>query len=107
MPYVANARMYSVNPASSLAWKELLLWLARQADVDLRVIDHAFPLPLAELWSRPDLACAFMCRFPFALATRRPPPIAAPVPFGGPVPRRPVYATRLVVREDSKFRSLE
>jgi ABC-type phosphate/phosphonate transport system substrate-binding protein len=107
MPYVANARMYSVNPASSLAWKELFLWLARQADVDLRVINHAFPLPLAELWSRPDLACAFMCGFPFALATRRPRPVAAPIPLGAPVRGRPIYATRLVVREDSKFRSLE
>ena len=107
MPYVANARMYSVNPASRLAWKELFVWLGRQADVDLRVIDHGFPLPLAELWSRPDLACAFMCGFPFALATRRPRPIAAPVPFGAPVRGRPVYHTRLVVREDSKFRSLQ
>src|SRR5258708_14861127 len=107
MPYVANARMYSVNPASSLAWKELFLWLARQADVDLRVIDHAFPLPLAELWARSDLACAFMCGFPYALATRRPRPVAAPVPLGAPRRGQPIYGTRLVVREDSKFRSLE
>ena len=35
--------------------------MARAASgVDLRVIDHAFPAPLAELWSRPDLGCAFM-----------------------------------------------
>src|ERR1700738_3275818 len=83
MPYVANARMYSVNPASRLAWKELFVWLGRQADVDLRVIDHGFPLPLAELWSRPDLACAFMCGLPFALATR---PRAPGLPHP---PRRP------------------
>src|ERR1700732_574094 len=101
MPYVANARMYSVNPASSLEWKELFMGVGRQADVDLRAIDHGFPLPLAELWSRPDLACAFMCGFPFALATRRPRPISAPVPIGAPVLGRPAYHTSLRVRADS------
>jgi ABC-type phosphate/phosphonate transport system substrate-binding protein len=64
-------------------------------------------LPLAELWSRSDLACAFMCGFPYALAGHRPRPVAAPVPVGAPVPGRPVYATYLVVRADSKFNSLE
>ena len=46
--------------------------LARAREqVDLRVIDHAFPLPLAELWSRADLACAFMCGFPYMLSKHR------------------------------------
>jgi ABC-type phosphate/phosphonate transport system substrate-binding protein len=108
MPYVANARMYSVNPAAAAAWKDLFGWLARESGVDLHAIDHAFPLPLAELWSRTDLACAFMCGFPYALAPpHRPRPVAAPVPLGAPVRGRPVYATRLVVRANSKFRSLE
>jgi ABC-type phosphate/phosphonate transport system substrate-binding protein len=107
MPYVANARMYSVNPAAALAWKELFGWLALESKVDLQVIDHAFPSPLAELWSRNDLACAFMCGFPYALAAQPPRPVAAPVPIGAPVRGRPVYATRLVVRANSKFRSLE
>jgi ABC-type phosphate/phosphonate transport system substrate-binding protein len=107
MPYVANARMYSVNPAAASAWKELFDWLARESQVDLRAIDHAFPLPLAELWTRPDLACGFMCGFPYALAPVRPQPVAAPVPAGAPVPGKPVYATRLVARADSRFYSLE
>src|SRR5580693_9807886 len=107
MPYVANARMYSVNAAAASAWKELFGWLARESGVDLDVIDHSFPLPLAELWSRSDLACAFMCGYPFALAAQKPRPVAAPVPIGAPIPGRPVYATRLVVRADSKFRSIE
>jgi ABC-type phosphate/phosphonate transport system substrate-binding protein len=107
MPYVANARMYSVTPAAASAWKELFGWLARQANVDLRVIDHAFPLPLAELWARTDLACAFMCGFPYALAAQPPRAVAAPVPVSALVRGRPVYATRLVVRADSKFHSLE
>jgi ABC-type phosphate/phosphonate transport system substrate-binding protein len=107
MPYVANARMYSVNPAAASAWKELFGWLAEESKVDLKVIDHAFPLPLAELWSRNDLACAFMCGFPYALAAHPPRAVAAPVPIGAPVRGRPVYATRLVVPVNSKFGSLE
>jgi ABC-type phosphate/phosphonate transport system substrate-binding protein len=107
MPYVANARMYSVNPAAALAWKELFAWLAGKSGVDLRVIDHAFPLPLSELWSRTDLACGFMCGFPYALAAHPPRPFAAPIPLGAPIPGRPVYTTRLIVRADSNFHSLE
>jgi ABC-type phosphate/phosphonate transport system substrate-binding protein len=107
MPYVANARMYSVNPAAAAGWKELFGWLARESRVDLRAVDHAYPLPLAELWSRGDLACGFMCGFPYALAALKPQPVAAPVTAGAPVPGKPVYATRLVGRADTKFRSLE
>lgn len=107
MSYVANARMYSINPAAATAWKELFGWLAQEAGVDLRVIDHAFPAPLSELWSRPDLGCGFMCGFPYALTADRPRPVAAPVPSSAVIPSRPVYATRLIVRADSKFNMLE
>jgi ABC-type phosphate/phosphonate transport system substrate-binding protein len=107
MPYLANARMYSVNPGAAAAWKELFQWLAGASGVDLRVIDHAFPAPLAELWSRPDLGCAFMCGFPYKLMRHPPRPVAAPVPLGAPVPGKPVYATRLVVKAESRFRSLQ
>jgi len=107
MSYVANARMYSVNLGATSAWKELFAWLARASGVDLRVIDHAFPAPLSELWSRPDLGCAFMCGFPYKLTKDPPRPVAAPVTLGAPVPGKPVYATRLIVKADSAFRSLE
>jgi ABC-type phosphate/phosphonate transport system substrate-binding protein len=107
MTYVANARMYSVNPAAAAAWKELFGWLARQADVDLHVIDHAFPQPLSELWSRPDLGCGFMCGFPYALAACRPRAVAAPVPVRAVIPGQPCYATRLIVRSDSRYQTLE
>ncbi|SHL39367.1 ABC-type phosphate/phosphonate transport system, substrate-binding protein [Bradyrhizobium lablabi] len=107
MPCVANARMYSVNPPAAAAWKELFEWVARESGVDLRAIDHAFPAPLAELWSRPDLGCAFMCGFPYKLAKYPPRPVVAPIPLGGPVPGRAVYATRLVVKADSQFWSLQ
>jgi ABC-type phosphate/phosphonate transport system substrate-binding protein len=107
MRYVANARMYSVNPHATAAWKELFDWLARESGVDLDILDHAFPLRLADLWSRPDLGCAFMCGFPFMLAAHRPRPVAAPIPAKAPVPGRPVYATRLLVRADSGFHAIE
>ena len=107
MAHVANARMYSVDPGAASAWKELFEWLARASGVNLRVINHAHPAPLAELWSRPDLGCAFMCGFPYKLSNHPPRPVAAPVPLGGPVPGSPVYATRLVVKADSSFRTLQ
>jgi len=107
MRHVANARMYSVNPQAASAWKELFAWLSRESGVELDVVDHAFPLPLSDLWSRADLACAFMCGFPFALTTHPPQPVAAPVPAKAPIPGRPVYATCLLVRADSEYFSIE
>jgi ABC-type phosphate/phosphonate transport system substrate-binding protein len=107
MPYVANARMYSVAPGAAAAWNELFEWLARESGVALQVIDHGFPAPLSELWSRQDLGCAFMCGFPFRLAKTPPRPVAAPVPLGAPVAGSAVYATRLVVDADSPFQSLQ
>jgi ABC-type phosphate/phosphonate transport system substrate-binding protein len=107
MPYVANARMYSVNPPAKASWIELFEWLSRESGVDLTIVDHAFPLPLSELWSRSDLACAFMCGLPFVRAAHRPVPVAAPVPRAALKPGQAVYATRLVVRADSGFATLE
>lgn len=107
MRYVANARMYSVNQQTASAWKDLFAWLSGESGVKFDVIDHAVPLALSDLWSRDDLACAFMCGFPFALATRPPRPVAAPVPAQAVIPGQPAYATRLLVRADSRFASLE
>jgi ABC-type phosphate/phosphonate transport system substrate-binding protein len=104
---IANARMYSVVPAAAAAWRDLFDWLARDSGVVLDVIDHPFPLPLSDLWSRKDLACAFMCGFPFMLSGQRPRPVAAPIPAAAPLEGRPVYATRLVVRSESSFQRLE
>lgn len=107
MRYAANARMYSVNPQVAAAWKDLFGWLARASGVELDAIDHAFPFALADLWSRRDLACGFMCGFPFMLSRDRPRPVAAPIPAAAIVAGRPVYATRLIVRADSRARTIE
>ncbi|MBS0531749.1 MAG: PhnD/SsuA/transferrin family substrate-binding protein [Proteobacteria bacterium] len=107
MPYLANARMYSVNPGAAFAWRDLFAWLAEASGVDLNIIDHAFPAPLAALWSRPDLGCAFMCGFPYKLSDHPPKPVAVPIPSQGPVIGRALYATRLIVKANSRFQSLE
>jgi ABC-type phosphate/phosphonate transport system substrate-binding protein len=108
MTWVANARMYAATPAAATAWKRLFAWLSDLSGVPLDAIDHAFPAPLAALWSRPDLASAFMCGFPFVHAAGpRPKPVAAPVPAGSRYGGRPIYMTDLVVRADAPFHTLD
>lgn len=102
--YIANARMYSVNAPARAGWTELFGLVARESGVDLRLVDHSFPAPLTELWSRPDLGAAFMCGLPYVRANAPPKPVAAPVPRSA---SRPAYATRLVVNASSRFQTLE
>jgi ABC-type phosphate/phosphonate transport system substrate-binding protein len=104
---VANARMYAVTAAADAAWKELFAWLSRRTNVPLQPLDHPFPAPLAQLWSRSELGCAFMCGFPYLRSPDPPKPIAAPVPSAARFSGRAVYMTDLVVRSDSEFRTLE
>jgi ABC-type phosphate/phosphonate transport system substrate-binding protein len=103
---VANARMYAVTPAVRDAWRALFAWVARRAAVPLSYLEHAAPAPLEELWTRDDLALAFVCGYPFARQTFPLAPVAVPVPspprYGG----RPVYCTDFVVRADSPIRML-
>jgi ABC-type phosphate/phosphonate transport system substrate-binding protein len=103
---VMNARMYGVDPAASAAWRVLLQWLADRAGVDAQVIDHAAPQPLAALWARDDLACAFMCGYPFSRAAPQPIALAAPVPSPQAYRDRPEYWTCIVARDDSGIRVL-
>lgn len=102
----ANARMYALNPALAGAWRTLLEWVIARAGVAATVIDYSAPQPLVELWARADMACAFMCGYPFARAQPQPQLLAAPLPsperYGG----RPLYCTDLVARADSGIISL-
>jgi ABC-type phosphate/phosphonate transport system substrate-binding protein len=99
---IANARMYSITPGVADAWRALFEQVGRRADVPLVYVDHAAPTPLEELWSRGDLALAFMCGFPFAVARPQPLLIAAPVPSLPRYGAQPVYCTDFVVRADSR-----
>jgi ABC-type phosphate/phosphonate transport system substrate-binding protein len=105
---IASARMYSWSPSLAAAWHRLLDWVAARAGVPLTVMDAADPTPLDELWARPDLGCAFMCGYPWALVTAAKPrllasPVPAPPRYGG----RPAYVTDFIVKADGPHRTLE
>lgn len=104
---IANARMYSIGSGTAEAWRALFEWVAARAGVDLEVVDHPPPRPLAALWSRPDLGCAFMCGYPLARSNPRPRVLAAPVPAPAAYGHAPVYWSDIVVRADSPIRSLD
>ena len=104
---IANARMYSVDAATTEAWRSLLTWVVATAGVDVEVIDYPAPQPLSDLWSRPDLACAFMCGYPLTLTVPHPVILAAPVPSPDAYGGEPVYWTNLVARKDGPVRTLE
>ena len=104
---IASARMYAVCPAAAVAWRTLLDWVFANAGVTGEVFDYPAPQPLSALWARPDLACTFMCGYPFATAATRPTLLAAPVPSPAPYGERPVYWTEIVVAATASFERIE
>jgi len=103
---IASARMYSVTPAIGLLWRRLLSGIAERAGQAVEILDWPPPLPLAELWNKPDMAAVFMCGLPFSLAAPQPEPVAVPVPALPRCDGQPVYWSELVVRADSAFHHL-
>lgn len=104
---IANARMYAVAPGAVTAWKRLFAWLVETTGVPLNVIDHAFPAKLDDLWRREDLACTFMCGWPWLRLGLGHRVIAAPIPRGAYAAGHPVYCTHFIVRAESPFQRLE
>jgi ABC-type phosphate/phosphonate transport system substrate-binding protein len=104
---IANARMYSATPAVASAWKDLLAWVLRRADLDWEILDYDAPKPLSALWARDDLGIAMMCGLPFSRREPRPTLIAAPVPSPARYGAQPVYMTDIVVRAVSPYRRIE
>jgi ABC-type phosphate/phosphonate transport system substrate-binding protein len=104
--WVMNARMYAVTPEVEAGWEGLLGQVAREAGVPLTYLRYPAPQPLEQLWSRPDLGCAFMCGLPIALGLAAVTPIAAPIPSAEWAHGRAAYRTDFIVREDSPFRTL-
>jgi ABC-type phosphate/phosphonate transport system substrate-binding protein len=104
---LANARMYSVTPASAEAWRNVIGWAAREAGVPVEFIEHAPPKLLSDLWARSDLGIVQMCGLPASL--RAPPPtiLAAPVPSLARYEGKAVYMSDIAVKADSPFRKLE
>ena len=103
---IASARMYSWSPSLAEAWHRLLEWVAAKSGVAMTVTDQADPISLDELWQRPDLGCAFMCGYPWALSQDKPRLLAAPVPSPARYGDRPVYMTDFIVRADGPCRTL-
>ena len=97
----------STSPPAAAAWKRLFAWLQAKSGVDMTVIDHAFPASLDELWSRKDLACTFMCGWPFMRYGAVHQVVAAPIPSADYAKGRPVYCSHFVVRDDAPFKTLE
>ena len=104
---IANARMYSVNPAAAGCWRALLEAVIERSGEAVTIVDHDPPAPIEALWERADLAAVFMCGLPYARASAPPALLAAPVPAGADFAARAEYWSELVVRRDSAFQDLE
>ncbi len=104
---IMNARMYAVTPAVETGWRSLLEPVTAEAGVTLEYLPYPAPLPLEDLWTRPDVGCVFMCGYPIALGLAPVVPIAAPVPHAAWAAGRPVYRSNLIVRQDAPYRRLE
>ena len=104
---LANARMYSVTPASTEAWRAVIGWATQTAGVPVEFVEHPPPKLLSDLWARNDLGVVQMCGLPASLRTPSPIVLAASLPslarYGG----KSVSMSDIAVRADSKFQKLE
>jgi ABC-type phosphate/phosphonate transport system substrate-binding protein len=107
MSFFANARMYSVTPATKAAWNELFQWVLRRAEVDAQLLDYDPPKHLADLWARDDLAAVMMCGLPFSRLKHPPHILAQPVVALSRYAAKAVYCTDIVVAKDSAFKDLQ
>ncbi len=106
-PLIACSRMYNVAPVVAAAWDQLFAWLGERSGIELDVIYHAFPTPIEDLWTMPDLGCVLMCGYPYARANPRPRLLAAPAPSYEHYEDRPIYFSYLLVAEESQFETIE
>ena len=104
---VANARMYSVTPAAAEAWRAVIGWAAREADVPVEFVEHAPPKLLSDLWARDDLGVVQMCGLPASLRRPSPTVLAAPQPSLPRYQGKSIYMSDIAVRADAPFRTLE
>ena len=98
--------MYNAGPRAASAWRALFARVFAQTGLAPEWIEHRWPQPIAELWARPDLACDFMCGWPFVRDGRMH-PIAAPVPSPSRYEHQSRYCSEFLVRESSHWTSLE
>lgn len=103
---ITSSRMYNAVPAAARAWRLLFERVFAETGAAVDFIEHRSPEPIAELWAKPDLCCAFMCGWPFARSGAMQ-PIAAPVPSPPRYAGLPRYRSEFLVREASGWTSLE
>jgi ABC-type phosphate/phosphonate transport system substrate-binding protein len=106
-PLIMNARMYAVTPEVEASWRTLLEHIAADAGVALGYERYPAPLPMEQLWRRPDLGCVLMCGYPIALKLAPVVTIAAPMPRADWARGRALYRSDLIVRSDAPFGTLE
>jgi len=99
--------MYDASPGAAAAWRALFGRVFRDAGVEVEMIDHGAPRPIADLWARENLCCAFMCGWPFARARPRMQALAVPVPTPPRYEGEPRYCSEFLVRAGSGWASLE
>lgn len=104
---ITSFRMYNAVPRAAAAWRALFERVFAELALDVRVIDHGFPLPIDALWNDPELCCAFMCGWPFARSTAGMQPIAAPVPSPPRYEGLPRYCSDFLAREEDGWTTLE
>jgi ABC-type phosphate/phosphonate transport system substrate-binding protein len=117
--HVANAarlrlttshRLYNATPRQAGARAALFTRLFEELDLQVETIAHAWPQPVADLWNRPGLCCAFMCGWPYAKAVAQQlamPALAAPVPAFAAYDGKARYRSEFLMREESGPTSLE
>ena len=98
--------MYNAVPGAARAWRALFGRVFADAGVDIDVIEHRWPDPIADLWAKPELCGAFMCGWPFSKSAGMQ-AIAAPVPSPARYEGLPRYCSEFLVREESGWRTLE
>lgn len=98
--------MYEWSPSLTRAWGTLLEWVSRQSRANLELLDSR-STSLDEIWARDDMACVFMCGYPWALSAARPALLAAPVPSPARYRGRPEYVSDFLVRADGPYHALE
>lgn len=104
---ITSFRMYNAVPRAAAAWRALFARVFDDLGLDVRVIDHGFPLPIEALWSDPELCCAFMCGWPFARSASGMQPIVAPVPSPPRYEGHPRYCSDFLAREEDGWTTLE
>jgi len=97
--------MYNAGPKAAAAWRALFSRVFADTALDPQWIEHRWPQPIAELWARPDLACDFMCGWPFARYGRMQ-PIVVPVPSPPRYQHQARYLSEFLVRASSGWRTL-